>query len=90
MGWNHGAEDVADFEAAVARGELWWADTELLRQGFRHAVLDRDKHGRANLVRAKRRGPIDAVSAVVFAVAYGERLQRRNRDSERRYGGIVG
>ena len=89
-GWDHGAEDVGDFQAAVNGGRVWFSDNLLLRVGFRHSVMAIDKHGRAMLTRSKRRGPIDVIAALTVAVAAGERRQRRGGPgSGRTYGGKV-
>ena len=68
------AADLIETQKAVVAGEVRTVDTLLLRSACRYAVVA-EVAGHPRMVRAKRRGRIDALSAVVCGIAAGRRAK---------------
>lgn len=81
FGWKDGSEDLERFRRALFDGEVKTVPSLLLRSAFQDAITLVDPAGNHKLAKSRSTGRIDAVAAVVLAVAEGA---RRKAAPERR------
>ena len=84
QGWRDGGEDLRDFAAAVADGEVAAEVSHLLRHSWSGAVTISDIAGNRKLARGaeggrRSRHRDDPAAATILAVAEGRRLRRREQ-----------
>lgn len=73
FGWKDGSEDLERFRRALFDGQIKTVPSLLLRSAFQDAITLVDPAGNHKLAKSRSLGRIDAVAAVVLAVAEGQR-----------------